>query len=159
MGQSLKKLAPGSEEKIGKEIGPIIENCYDTYLSGSDKDLSSDDFYRAVCVTIGEINKKLSSSQFRVPGTETLKEAYNKHHQGKGKSLTKDEFQKILQEVILESGFSGIGAIDIGFYIFGVPLTALFIKQGVMPRAIPNEIFIPVVTSAAVFVLAMLNKI
>ena len=61
--------------------------------------------------------------------------------------------------MILESGFSGIGAIDICFYIFGVPLTALFIKQGIMPRAIPNEIFIPAVTSAAVFALAMLNKI
>ena len=61
--------------------------------------------------------------------------------------------------MILESGFSGIGAIDICFYIFGVPLAALFIKQGIMPRAIPNEIFIPAVTSAAVFVLAKLNKI
>ena len=48
-------LFAGSEEKIGKEIGPIIENCYNTYLSGSDKDLSSDDFYQAVCVTIGYV--------------------------------------------------------------------------------------------------------
>ncbi|KAI8562490.1 hypothetical protein RHMOL_Rhmol03G0040400 [Rhododendron molle] len=119
MGQSLMKFAPGSDENKAKEIGPIIESCYDTYLSGTDK----------------------------------------KHHQGKGKTLTKEEFQKILQDVVMEAGVSGVGAKDLILYIFGVPVTALFIKQRIIPGALPNEIFIPVITSATVFVLAKLNKI
>lgn len=59
----------------------------------------------------------------------------------------------------METGVAGIGAKDFILYIFGVPATALFIKQRIIPRAIPNEIFIPVITSATVFVLAKLNKI
>ncbi|KAF7147495.1 hypothetical protein RHSIM_Rhsim03G0039700 [Rhododendron simsii] len=159
MGQSLMKFAPGSEENKAKEIGPIIESCYDTYFSGKDKIQSSADFFQAVCETIGEINKKLGSTQFRVPKSETLRQVYEKHHQGKGKTLTKEEFQKILQDVVMESGVSGIGAKDLILYIFGVPVTALFIKQRIIPGALPNEIFIPVITSATVFVLAKLNKI
>lgn len=81
------------------------------------------------------------------------------HHKGKGKSLTKDEFQKILEAVILDTGVSGMGAKDMLLYIFGVPITALFIKQRLIPGAIPNDIFIPAVTSATVFLLAKLNKI
>ncbi|KAE9465842.1 hypothetical protein C3L33_02244, partial [Rhododendron williamsianum] len=103
MGQSLMKFAPGSEENKAKEIGPIIESCYDTYFSGTDT--------------------------------------------------------KILQDVVMEAGVSGIGAKDLILYIFGVPVTALFIKQRIIPGALPNEIFIPVITSATVFVLAKLNKI
>lgn len=84
---------------------------------------------------------------------------FQKHHQGKGKELKKEEFQKILQEVISDTGVTGIGAKDTLMYIFGVPMTALFFKQRLIPNAIPNEIFIPGVTSAAVFLLAKLNKI
>lgn len=81
------------------------------------------------------------------------------HHTGKGKSLTKEEFQKILQAVILDTGVSGMGAKDMLLYIFGIPISALFIKQRLIPGAIPNDIFIPGVTSATVFLLAKLNKI
>jgi hypothetical protein len=74
--------------------------------------------------------------------------------------LTKDEFEKIFRQVITRTGFTGIGgAKDTLLYIFGVPVTAFFIKQRVIPRAIPNEIFIPGITSATVFILAKLNKI
>lgn len=82
-----------------------------------------------------------------------------KYHQGKGKALTKEEFQKILQAVILDTGVSGMGAKDMLLYIFGVPLTAVFLKQQIIPGAIRNDIFIPAVTSATVFLLAKLNKI
>ncbi|KAH9680206.1 hypothetical protein WN944_023940 [Citrus x changshan-huyou] len=159
MGQALKTLASGSEEKKVKEISPIVEQCYEVYIAGSRKALTSADFYQAVCQTIEEINKSLGSSQFRVPQTETLQEAYEKHHKGKGKSLTKDEFEKIIKELIVDTGLTGFGAKDIIFYMFGVPITALFIKQRVAPKAVPNDIFIPVVTSATVFLLAKLNKI
>lgn len=47
------------------------------------------------------------------------------NHKVKNKSLTKDEFAKILQQVIKETGFSGVGAKDTLIYIFGVPITAL----------------------------------
>ncbi|KAI3446570.1 hypothetical protein Pfo_003235 [Paulownia fortunei] len=155
MGQSLNKFGalflPG-------EIGPVIEQCYDRYFVNT-KDWSSADFYHAICQTIEEINKTLGSTQFRVPKTSTLEHAYQKHHQGKGKSLTKEEFDKILEEVILDTGVTNIGAKDLLFYLFGVPATALFLKQRLAPKLIPNEAFIPAVTSATVFLLAKLNKI
>ncbi|KAI4300882.1 hypothetical protein L6164_034209 [Bauhinia variegata] len=169
MGQSLKKLAPGSEEKKLKEIGPIIDKFYDDHFAPFKdatysvkkltKEWSSAEFYRAVCCAVEKINEKLGNTQFRVPTTDALREAYHKHHQGKGRSLTREEFQKILEEVITDTGFTGIGAKDTLLYIFGVPVTALFLKQRVMPQALPNEIFIPGVTSVTVLVLAMLNKI
>ncbi|KAJ7972124.1 Location of vulva defective 1 like [Quillaja saponaria] len=160
MGQSLMKFAPGNEEKKGKEIGPIIEKCFDKYLADSSKDLTLADFCGAVCSTIEEINVKLGNTQFRIPSTSALRMAYDRHHQGRRRSLTKEEFQKILQEVITDTGFTGLGgAKDTLLYIFGVPLAALFIKQKVMPRAVPNEIFIPGITSVTVFILGKLNKI
>lgn len=84
---------------------------------------------------------------------------FQNHHQGKGKALSKEEFQLILQEVVKHTGFTGVGAKDILFYMFGIPATALFIKQRILPNAVKNEIFIPAVTSGTVFVLAQLNKI
>ncbi|KAK6151329.1 hypothetical protein DH2020_013964 [Rehmannia glutinosa] len=156
MGQSLNKF--GNEEKKEKEIGPVIEECYDKYFANT-MDWSSADFYHAVCQTIEEINKTLGSTQLRVPKTSTLEHAYKKHHQGKGKFLKKEEFEKILKEVILDTGVTNIGAKDMLFYLFGVPATALFLKQRLVPKLIPNEAFIPLVTSATVFLLAKLNKI
>lgn len=82
-----------------------------------------------------------------------------KHHGGKGKPLTREEFEKILQVVILGTGVTGIGIKDLFFYLFGVPVTTLFLKQRLIPNALPNEVFIPGVTSATVFLLAKLNKI
>lgn len=64
-----------------------------------------------------------------------------------------------MKEMIKESGFTGVGAKESLLYIFGVPVTALFVKQRVMPEAIPNELFIPGITSLTVFILAALNKI
>lgn len=79
--------------------------------------------------------------------------------QGIGKSMTKDEFKKILQVVILESGIANAVAKEMVLYVYGVPITALFIKQCLVPNLIPNHVFIPAVTSATVFVLAKLSKI
>ncbi|KAB1222195.1 hypothetical protein CJ030_MR2G023458 [Morella rubra] len=148
-----------SEEKKAKEIGPTIEECYDKHFAEPTKEFDLDEFYRAVCETVEEINKKLGNTQFRVPKDTTLHQAYKKHLEGKTKSLTKEKFQEILQEVIVDTGFTGIGAKDTLFYIFGVPVAALMIKQRVMPRVISNDIFIPGITSATVFILAKLNKI
>ncbi|XP_019436067.1 PREDICTED: uncharacterized protein LOC109342557 [Lupinus angustifolius] len=157
MGQSLKKLAPGTEEKKVKVIGPVIDKCYDEYFKDGSKSFA--DFYRGVCSIVEEINQKLGNTQFKVPKTEALKDAYDKHHKGPDK-VTKAEFQEILKEVVTrDSGFTGIGAKETLLYIFGVPLTTLFLKQRVMPNAIGDEIFIPGITSITVLVLAALNKI
>ncbi|KAF8396267.1 hypothetical protein HHK36_017882 [Tetracentron sinense] len=160
MGQSMNKLTGGDERKA-KEISPIIDECYNDIFgdpAAKDKEITSTDFYRAVCQTVEEINKRLGYTQLRVPSTETLKKAFEDHHQNKGKSLTKEEFGKIIQDIVLFTGFGGTGAKDILLYIFGVPMAALFIKQRMMPT-ISNDVFIPGVTSATVFVLAKLNKI
>ncbi|KAI4386566.1 hypothetical protein MLD38_004489 [Melastoma candidum] len=155
------KLVSGDGEK-GKEFEAIVEKCYDKHFEGprEEEDPGIADFYRIVCETVEEINKKFGNTQFRVPKVATLRQAYENHHKGKGKALTKEEFQKIMEVVIIDTGFTGVGAKDILMYVFGVPATALLVKQRVMPmRAIPNEIFIPIVTSATVFLLAKLNKI
>ncbi|KAK3446562.1 uncharacterized protein LOC104444162 [Eucalyptus grandis] len=159
----------GTGEKSAKEFEPIIEKCYEKYVDEKEKveagnkekaeELGLADFYHLVCETVEEINKKLGNTQFCVPKVSTLDHVYLTHHQGKGKSLTKEEFQTIMQEVIVDTGVTGFGAKDIFFYLFGVPVTALFIKQRVAPDAVPNEIFIPGITSLTVFVLAKINKI
>lgn len=81
------------------------------------------------------------------------------HFKDEGKKLSKDEFQKILQEIIIHTGFTGFGSKDILIYLYGIPAAALFIKQRIAPKAIPNDVFIPGITSASVFLLAKLNKI
>ncbi|KAK9922405.1 hypothetical protein M0R45_030870 [Rubus argutus] len=82
----------------------------------------------------------------------------NRHKSSNG-TLKKEEFEKILQDVIIGTGLTGVGAKDTLIYIFGVPLTALFLKQSLMPHSVPNEYFLPGITSATVFILAKLNKI
>lgn len=155
MGQSLNKSE--SEEK--KEIEPVILERYEKYFSNTEN-WTCADFYHAVCQTVEEINKTIGRTQFRVQERSTLERAYNKHSRGEGKPLTKDQFQKILREVILDTGVTNIGgAKDMLFYLFGVPATALFLKQRLAPKLIPNDVFIPAVTSATVFLLAKLNKL
>ncbi|KAK9057735.1 hypothetical protein SSX86_022573 [Deinandra increscens subsp. villosa] len=152
MGQTV-----GKEEK--NDIGPIIGKCYDKYFSEPNKQWNSVEFYHTVCEIVEEMNKMLGSTQFHVPKTSTLQLAYNKHHKGKEKSLSKEEFQRILQDVILDSGVTGMGIKDIFLFIFGIPIVTTFIKNRAAPNAIPNDVFIPAVTSASVFLLAKLNKI
>ncbi|XP_073132034.1 uncharacterized protein [Henckelia pumila] len=156
MSQNLK--IKGNDDAKNNEIGGVIQQCYDKFFVNTEN-WSSPDFYHAVCQTVEEINKMIGSTQFRVPKTSTLDHAYKKHHQGKGKLLKKEEFQKILEEVILDTGVTNIGAKDLLFYIFGVPAATLFVKQRLIPNLIPNQVFIPLVTSATVFILAKLNKI
>lgn len=76
-----------------------------------------------------------------------------------GKSLKREEYHKMLVEIIRETKITGLGAKDVLLYLFGVPFITLFIKQSVIPQAIPNYIFVPAVTSATVFLLAKLHMI
>ncbi|KAH6819339.1 hypothetical protein C2S51_002942 [Perilla frutescens var. frutescens] len=156
MGQSLNKS--GSHEKE-KEIDRVILENYDKYFSNTE-DWTCADFYHAICQTVEEINRTIGRTQFRVPERSALERAYKKHSRGEGKPLTEDQLQKLLREVILDTGVSNIGgAKDMLFYLFGVPATALFFKQRLAPKLIPNDVFIPVITSATVFLLAKLNKL
>lgn len=84
------------------------------------------------------------------------------HHKTRKGTLTRKEFQKIVKELIEDASFTGMGAKDILLYIFGVPFTTLLIKQRLVParaRSIPNEYFIPGITSLTVFILAKFHKI
>lgn len=136
----------------------MIEECYKCHFN-STEEWSLAKFCRAVCLTVEAVNAKLGSTQFRVPEIETLEQLYKKYEIRKGKSLTREEFHKMLREIIIETKVTGSGAKDIFLYLFGVPVTALFIKQSVIPQAMPNEIFIPGITSATVFLLAKLHMI
>ncbi|PHT52607.1 hypothetical protein CQW23_07069 [Capsicum baccatum] len=155
MGQSLKKFANGEQSD---NIGPMIENCYKSHFSNTEK-WSFAEFCHAVCLTVEDVNEKLGSTQFRVTKIETLELLYTKYEISRGKSLPNEEFHRMLHEIILETKVTGTGAKDILLYLFGVPVTALFIKQSVIPQAMPNEIFIPGVTSVTVFLLAKLHMI
>ncbi|XP_050229248.1 uncharacterized protein LOC126678394 [Mercurialis annua] len=158
MGQSLIKFSQGNEENKENEIECAIEEWYNkVFIDTEQWELA--DFYRAVCQIIEEINKKLKSTQFRTPDAEKLKQVYQIHCKDKGKAVTKEEFQKMLQEVIIKTGFTGFGSKDIFIFLFGVPAAALFLKQRIAPKAVPNDVFIPIVTSATVYFLARLNKI
>ncbi|XP_048321869.1 uncharacterized protein LOC107435879 isoform X2 [Ziziphus jujuba] len=158
MGQSLDKIEKHEEKKI-KLIGPAVESCYGELEKHSDRDQTFDNFYQALCETVEKINEKLGSTQFRITKTDRLRDAYEKHHKEEEKPLTLQEFEEILREVIEETGIRGTGAKDTLIYTFGVPIAAFFIKQRLIPRAIPNVFFIPGITSLTVFLLSKFNKI
>ncbi|KAJ6741678.1 hypothetical protein OIU85_015824 [Salix viminalis] len=166
MGQSLKKLAPGSDENKEREIGQIIEGSYEKVfwrrsyqqiVEGSDDPLihisleqyaKSSNKLTPALTARNSVSQKLRYSRKFMKIT-TL---------DKGQQLEKEEFRKILQEIIIHSGFTGFGSKDTILFIFGIPLITYFIKQRVAPKSIPNEVFIPGVTSASVYLLAKLNK-
>ncbi|KAA3472124.1 transmembrane protein [Gossypium australe] len=191
MGQNTSSFG----NKKRKDIDSTIDRCYKTYFEGK-ANWTSATFFRAICDTIEELNKKLGSPQLSAPKITTLNVAFEplrvgldgrlgavrksdiiitnkKEHKTifkieiwwqkykaavEGKELSKEGFQEVLQEVLIESGFSGIGAKDIFLYLFGVPVTALMIKRQANLK-IHDDIFIPAITSATVFLLAKLNKI
>ncbi|CAI0628386.1 unnamed protein product [Linum tenue] len=76
----------GSDHNKDRDIATAIEECYDKYFKESTQELSSADFYAAVCKTVEEINKKLNSTQFRVSDKEKLKQVYNSHYKDDSKN-------------------------------------------------------------------------
>ncbi|KAJ4979148.1 hypothetical protein NE237_009928 [Protea cynaroides] len=84
MGQAIKKLSTGREEGYkAKEIGPIIDQCYDSLFGDTTKIHNLADFYHAISQTIEEINTKLGNIQFHVPSTEALEKVFKDHIQSK----------------------------------------------------------------------------
>ncbi|VVB02919.1 unnamed protein product [Arabis nemorensis] len=140
----------------------MAENCYLKRFEEKtdDHEWSFGDFYRIVAEAVEEINRRLGGTQIKVPSVDKLQEAYERHNLGDGKKISKEEFQKLLQEVLIGAGFTGVGGVkEFLLFIFGVPAFAVFLKNRIAPASIPNDLFIPAVTSATVFVLAKLNKI
>ncbi|KAI3865540.1 hypothetical protein MKW92_046412 [Papaver armeniacum] len=135
MGQSLKKLAAGNGVTKEAEIGKIAARTYENMakdVKGGDWTIT--DVYRAVCKTVGNTTKAQVS-------------------------LHQRNSSKMVKDLVFDTGFKGSGAKDIILYMYGVPITLLFIKNAIMPTAIPNDMFIPAVTSATVYALAKFNKI
>ncbi|MCD7454934.1 hypothetical protein HAX54_026530 [Datura stramonium] len=154
MGQAISKIGQsfqGRDEKVDDEI---IELCYDKYFRRT-----TADFYHSICQTVEEINIRQGCTQFKIPSTTAMIRVYKKYQRVEGTKITKDQFRKILQDLIRETGITGFGAKDTLFYLFGVPVTALFIKNRIKPNSISDDIFIPAVTSATVLVLSKFNKI
>ncbi|XP_010508747.1 PREDICTED: uncharacterized protein LOC104785268 [Camelina sativa] len=161
MGQALN-TAKGKGEVDVKDLEAMAENCYRKRFEeqNDDQEWSFGDFYRIVAEAVEEINRRLGGTQLKVPSVDKLQEAYERHNLGEGKKLSKDEFQKLLQEVLIGAGFTGVGGVkEFLLFIFGVPALAVFIKNRIAPTSLSNDIFIPAVTSATVFLLAKLNKI
>ncbi|KAL5546598.1 hypothetical protein UlMin_006285 [Ulmus minor] len=154
MSQTVTQFASGNEDK---KIKDIIEKHYDETKG----DINLPKFYYLISKIVEEVNKKFDNIQFKVPDIDTITDAYKRHHDPQQKSVSKEEFREILTEIwTSDPRFTGLlGAKDTLLYVFGVPLTALFLKQKLIPRFLPNEVFIPAITSLTVFVLAKLNKV
>ncbi|KAJ8534304.1 hypothetical protein K7X08_007628 [Anisodus acutangulus] len=154
MGQTISKIGQtfhGIDEKVDDET---IELCYDKYFRRT-----TADFYHAICQTVEEINRRQGSTQFKIPSTTAIMRVYKKYHRVEGTKLTQEEFRKILRVLIRETGVTGFGAKDTLYYLFGVPATALFIKNIIKSKSISDDLFIPGVTSATVLVLSKFNKV
>ncbi|XP_058107905.1 uncharacterized protein LOC131251295 [Magnolia sinica] len=91
-------------------------------------------------------------TQLRVPDTTTLRDAFENYKEKPG------DLPNIIKNVILNMGFEGKGFMNV-LYKFAAPITGALVKKGFFPDFVSNNVFIPVITSASVLVLATLNKI
>lgn len=106
-----------------------------------------------------KLNEEHGYTQVRAIEEKVLEEEYEKYHSdGRGKP-TEEEFKKIMEVLEKKLEFTGVGVKDTLLYIFGVPASATFIKNALMPSLVSNEVLIPSMTSLTVLVLAKLNKI
>ncbi|KAG1331816.1 hypothetical protein COCNU_02G017840 [Cocos nucifera] len=84
-----------------------------------------------------------------------------KYHTDTGKTLTKEEFKKIMGELIqLDSMYVGKGALDVLMFLFGVPIVALLAKRFIPgAQSIPEDIVIPAATSITVVGLTKTHRL
>ncbi|KAG9458028.1 hypothetical protein H6P81_002536 [Aristolochia fimbriata] len=170
MGQTINKLSKGMKlpqqtvlQADGEAIKKIVDRCYSTLLEdvNNTKPISQTYFHHAVCKTVEAINVELGgSTQILIPSYTKIIELYEKNRDRWSGQITRDKFVNILRELITGAQIGGRGKFrDILLYIYGFPVTALLIKQILVPDAISNDILIPAATSASVFALAKQNKI
>ncbi|KAG2290625.1 hypothetical protein Bca52824_050229 [Brassica carinata] len=150
MGRALN-MAKGNEVNA-EDLEAMSENCNRKRLEEQNdgaQEWSFGDFYRIVA----------EAYQLKVPSVDNLQEAYERLNLWEGKKIPKEEFQKLLQDVLIGAGFTGVGGIkEFLLFIFGVPAFAVFLKNRIGPTFIPNDLFTPAVTSATVFLLAKLKR-
>ncbi|KAL0861978.1 hypothetical protein Bca101_041096 [Brassica carinata] len=123
MGRALN-MAKGNEVNA-EDLEAMSENCNRKRLEEQNdgaQEWSFGDFYRIVAEAVEEINRKFGGTQLKVPSVM-------RHNFGGGKKIPKEEFQKLLQEVLIGAGITGVRVKEFLFFIFGVPAFSVFLKN------------------------------
>ncbi|XP_020585982.1 uncharacterized protein LOC110028467 [Phalaenopsis equestris] len=173
MGQVLRKPKPGDKDdlllKEQLEIKKLIHEELDEKFASIESTIKSlDDFYQVIYEFVEILSEKKGAMQYKLPAKESLRKEVTAVLDNRGVlanknlPLTKEEVKKVIQNVIKIENFQiGQGAKDIFLYIFGVPVVSLLAKR-IIPgptASIPDELFIPAVTSGTIIFLAKTNRI
>ncbi|KAG6496862.1 uncharacterized protein LOC121990471 [Zingiber officinale] len=148
----------GNKTPSKESLDRIIEN----YPQILNKETTDDDFCHIIYEIIGKLNEEKGAIQIKLPKRDELKERFDSITKGnKSKTLTKDEFRRIVKEIITFDSFTvGKGALDAIAFLFGAPIGALFAKRFIPGGAsVSDDILIPAVTSLTVFLLAKTNRL
>uniref|UniRef100_A0A1D1YQI2 Major capsid protein n=1 Tax=Anthurium amnicola TaxID=1678845 RepID=A0A1D1YQI2_9ARAE len=168
MGQALNKLRGQKVEqegKVNKKLQDIatnyIDRNYDKFESLMEGSTQKENlFYHFVYEIVEGINTECGAMQYKMPKYEELQKIFKEVHPDSKKDLTKMEFQKIFDKVVgLDNLTVGQGFKDMVLYTIGFPVVAALVKSVILPKAIPDELFIPAITSATVVYLAKANKL
>ncbi|PKA53714.1 hypothetical protein AXF42_Ash009210 [Apostasia shenzhenica] len=169
MGQALRRGSTLSkQQKEELEISQLIE----AYLNDNYKNLDMSievlsDFYHTIYIILEELSAKKGAMQFRMPSLERIRKEVDEVLKSRKTSnkdfpLTKEEVKEVIRRVISIENFEmGKASRDILLYLFGVPVVGLIAKR-IIPgptASIPDELFIPFVTSGTVIVLAKTHKL
>ncbi|KAM7257149.1 hypothetical protein ACFE04_012890 [Oxalis oulophora] len=161
--EAVKNLLPEADNVLTKKDIEKFFDDFNMFLSGTSEQNKDEEaaFRKAVYLILEKMNEDLGSTRFRVPDRTTLHRIFNKHKvvDGDKVKVSEKQFVEMLRDVINESRVTGTGGLDTFMYIFGVPITAWFVKQRVAPNSISNDVFIPGVTSATIALLALFRKL
>ncbi|KAH0470972.1 hypothetical protein IEQ34_000695 [Dendrobium chrysotoxum] len=171
MGQAFRKLKPGQEDLLQKEqldIKKLIQDVLDqefTNLASTIKTV--DDFYHVIYEIVELLNEKKGAMQFKLPTIKSLQEEVAAVQKKRGAYavqsdyLNHQELKEVILNVINIEDFQIGRAKDIFLFIYGVPVVGLLAKRIIPgPTAyIPDEIFIPAMTSGTIILLAKTNRI
>ncbi|ONK67815.1 uncharacterized protein A4U43_C05F4070 [Asparagus officinalis] len=150
------QIQKAAEKAVEKYIEKHGKEYYDNAVK------TKHGLYHVLFEIVAMLNEESGPVQFELPSIETLETAYKEVTGGKGSKLTKDEFRRIIEKVVRPDCFHvGQGAKDLFLYIFGVPVLALLAKR-VIPgptRAVSDDVFIPLTTTATVVYLAKTNRL
>ncbi|KAI9121350.1 hypothetical protein K1719_008383 [Acacia pycnantha] len=166
MGQSFKKATSAGNDFVKKKED-IMRERYNAFLKDNEELLKDNkdsnkiksEFYRAICLTVEELNRAQGYTQVKTIEESTLRDLYNKCGKDGTGRPTEDDFVKMMATLEHKLEFTAFGVKETLLYIFGVPASATFIKNALMPSLVSNEVLIPSMTSLTVLVLTKLNKI
>ncbi|XP_074591584.1 uncharacterized protein LOC141847437 [Curcuma longa] len=137
----------GNKTLSKESLADIVKKYHESFI----KKASEDNFIHTIYEIIGELNEKKGAIQIKLPKREELQKKYDDIC--KGTKLEKDEFSKIVKEIItFDSFIVGKEALNIIAFLFGAPITALFAKSFIPGGAsVSDDILIPAVTSLTAF--------